>query len=716
LWHAPDHYSTTSKKTPKTMSANNATSLHVAATNLPSTQTKTNGSASGLQSSPMLANVTNKPHAKNPKTTNSFKSQQMKKIKPLHPLSGGSPTDVDSAYCTEVARRSVARAALHLGMEGMEGMALDALTSVYLGYMDMVGSTISTMVESSGRSSAHVNAYDAINAIEDCTAPAAAQLTSACGGVVGTSSVIDNDDENTENGDDESNQYATEECQVSGWEELAKFLFGSDWYSIPLEGDGDDEALRLANAKIGFIYGKNSLSTKKSGLTVNSNGAKKPGGKTILPKMPESSATLTGTTVKGKQISNFVSAAAASGGEKSVSFAGDLQSSFVATNNATNTPTVGEGRWNAPYLGQLAPFPLVSSAKSIANPHRMEGTNAVLSLHDLAMEVEACRGRGLGLVGDKKGLGPLTKRPKKGSSGGSSSSSKSNGDKTNIGRSLPSTAKNVTDPRFSAEFFEKAQLAEERAMRAELRIPQDVYFGGDRLWGCIRNNDDSMDTDKDDKEDGKKSMSTEAAKSTSSKDVTTKVTFGVSSKAPQTADAFVNSQQKEQDQNKPTDIWMPPYVPIFLPAFPPSSSSETGPDGFSSSVAASQIMGKVFDHASYRREKRKLRMSESNPMARGASEGLAELSVVSDSKSLRRSVIGLGKSPGLSYWGSDWLNSYGADGGKESRNGLSNINLPAVSVTPGVTGKNGSDPQAVAPLGRASGSRVSKILEGSMNI
>lgn len=581
---------------------------------------------------------------------------------------------------------------------------------------DQVGSTISTMVESSGRSSAHVNAYDAINAIEYCTAPAAAQLTSACGGVVRTSSVIDNDDENAENVDDESNQYAMEECQASGWEGLATFLFGSDWFSIPLEGDGDDEALRLANAKIGFIYGKSSLSTKKPGLAFDTNGAKKPGGKSLLPKMPESSATSAGTTVKGKQISNLVSAAAASGGEKSVSFAGDLQSSFVATNNATNTPTVGEGRWNAPYLGQLAPFPLVSSTKSIANPHRMEGTNAVLSLHDLAMEVEACRGRGFGLVGDKKGLGPLTKRAKKGSSGGSSSSSKSNGDKTKIGRSLPSTTKNATDPKISAEIFEKAQLAEERAIRAELRIPQDVNFGGDRLWGCIRDNDDSLETDKDDKNDGKKSMSTEAAKLTSSKDVTTKVTFDVSCKAPRTADAVFNSQQKEQDQNTPTDIWMPPYVPIFLPAFPTSSSSETGPDGISSSVAASQIMGKVFDHASYRREKRKLRMSESNPMAWGASQGSAELSAVSDSKSLRRSVICLGKSPESSYWGSDWLNSNGADGGKESRNGLNNMNLPAVSVTPGVTGKNGSDPQAVAPLGRASGSRVSKILEGSMNI
>lgn len=42
------------------------------------------------------------------------------------------------SYCTEIARRSVARAALHLGIQGMEGEALDVLGSVLLGYMEMV--------------------------------------------------------------------------------------------------------------------------------------------------------------------------------------------------------------------------------------------------------------------------------------------------------------------------------------------------------------------------------------------------------------------------------------------------------------------------------------------------------------------------------------------------------------------------------------------------
>ena len=53
-------------------------------------------------------------------------------------LSGGAPTDADASYCTEIARRSVARAALHLGLEGMDGEALDVLGSLLLGYMDEV--------------------------------------------------------------------------------------------------------------------------------------------------------------------------------------------------------------------------------------------------------------------------------------------------------------------------------------------------------------------------------------------------------------------------------------------------------------------------------------------------------------------------------------------------------------------------------------------------
>ena len=67
--------------------------------------------------------------------------QQMQKndtLSSVVALSGGSTTDNDNSYCTEIARRVVARGALHLGLEGMEGEALDVLGNVLLGYMEMV--------------------------------------------------------------------------------------------------------------------------------------------------------------------------------------------------------------------------------------------------------------------------------------------------------------------------------------------------------------------------------------------------------------------------------------------------------------------------------------------------------------------------------------------------------------------------------------------------
>jgi hypothetical protein len=44
----------------------------------------------------------------------------------------------DSLYTTSLAHRSVARAALHLGIEGMETKALEALGGVLVDYVERV--------------------------------------------------------------------------------------------------------------------------------------------------------------------------------------------------------------------------------------------------------------------------------------------------------------------------------------------------------------------------------------------------------------------------------------------------------------------------------------------------------------------------------------------------------------------------------------------------
>ena len=85
-----------------------------------------------------------------------------------------------------------------------------------------IGSTISNNVELSGRSSAHVNIYDVIHAIEECTYPAADPSAS-----IVTSS----------NGAQSNNNGAASSLDSGGWEGLASFLFGPDWHLIPLEGE-----------------------------------------------------------------------------------------------------------------------------------------------------------------------------------------------------------------------------------------------------------------------------------------------------------------------------------------------------------------------------------------------------------------------------------------------------------------------------------------------
>ena len=111
----------------------------------------------------------------------------------------------EDVFNHEVAKRSVARAALHLGVERMSEEALDVMGDVLLEYLKKVGSTLSQMVESSNRTSAHTNVLDAIRAIDMCTSPAAVHQIHVAG-------------------DGE-----TRASTGVGWKDLACFLLGPDW-------------------------------------------------------------------------------------------------------------------------------------------------------------------------------------------------------------------------------------------------------------------------------------------------------------------------------------------------------------------------------------------------------------------------------------------------------------------------------------------------------
>ncbi|GAX14742.1 hypothetical protein FisN_11Hh286 [Fistulifera solaris] len=108
-------------------------------------------------------------------------------------------------YCTLIARRAVARAALHLGVTDLTAEALHVLSDVLLEFLGRLGRTISHTVEASGRSSAHANVLDALRAVELCTTTAVTQVHHR-----------PSDDHPVTTSD-------------TSWKGLAAFLFGPDW-------------------------------------------------------------------------------------------------------------------------------------------------------------------------------------------------------------------------------------------------------------------------------------------------------------------------------------------------------------------------------------------------------------------------------------------------------------------------------------------------------
>lgn len=567
----------------------------------------------------------------------------------------GSSADSDAAFCSEVARRSVARAALHLGIEGMDGEALDALGSVLLGYMESVGSTIATHVESSGRSSAHSNAYDALNSVDFCTAPAAEQMNSSPSALPASFS------EQVPLPDDVRIKQLIEKGFGGSWEGLAKFLFGDDWFSIPL---GGEEV--AANGKSGYTTAAGG--TLKNSTTLQSNGKssngvlpkKTPGGKAFLPKKPNSndmpiSNTVT-TSGKGKQLPEA----------KSVAF--NRQDSITPGGGAdiaapTGGTTDGVRRWNAPYLGNIKPFPTVSNASQIANPHRLDGSSIPLSFHDLATEIEACR------------------------------------DPPNAKRQRTDLAK---------EKKEKAAARQEEEKDVEIRrkhkLPDEIFADRGTIWGVI-----------DGRSSGAKRRASYARRSSSS------IKSNVNVSEP-TGDGGVGTYPYAGDDR-------PSYVPNFFPAFPSDRTTALVNERLAFKASSSVVMGNVMKRAMSREPT----LPVVPPADVNGDAAQLEKQETCQRDSVRQALVNLGKkSVGQSYWGSHPFEEEGGgteEGRPSSPSKMSTANrLTGIAVATGEgntgtpsssnkKGGGGGDANAaqVRTFARASGARVSKILEGSIS-
>ena len=205
----------------------------------------------------------------------------------------------DDMYCHLTARRSVATAALRLGLQRMSEEALDSVAGVLIGYVERIGETLAASVEASGRSSAHCHAWDALRAIEQCTEPAVWRMhltdtttanttttttaaagqqsaqsqqqqptngasvsgtaaddslnnassvttttttngeaagTSATGGDNSNGAPTNTNNNSNQNGDHPSSKIMTDPAEVLSWKGLAAFCFGPQW-SEPITED-----------------------------------------------------------------------------------------------------------------------------------------------------------------------------------------------------------------------------------------------------------------------------------------------------------------------------------------------------------------------------------------------------------------------------------------------------------------------------------------------
>uniref|UniRef100_A0A7S1V7E7 Bromodomain associated domain-containing protein n=1 Tax=Grammatophora oceanica TaxID=210454 RepID=A0A7S1V7E7_9STRA len=140
----------------------------------------------------------------------------------------------DLCYTHELARRSAARAALHLGIDSCSEEALGVMADVLVAYIERVGEAMSKLVEASGRSSQHCNLLDAVKAIETATPS----------GLMSQLHLLQ--DDGTPNGDSGSQPHPSTLNLGNKWQDLAVFLWGPEWNRQSTRGPGS-----AAGGKVG---------------------------------------------------------------------------------------------------------------------------------------------------------------------------------------------------------------------------------------------------------------------------------------------------------------------------------------------------------------------------------------------------------------------------------------------------------------------------------
>ena len=623
----------------------------------------------------------------------------------------------DQVYCFEIARRAVGRAAIHLGIETMTEESLNVLADVLLAYLNRLGKTMSHLVESSGRTSAHVNILDAFQAVEVVAAPAVQRLhlmdnsddmqegvigqehlfgssaavavAAKAGGAGGSSSTSSGQ---AAGGAAPSGGTAAAKANGSsvagldgltnpGWQGLAAFCFGPNWH----EKKGDEEEYMDATSSSGGVDADGDPGNRGGGA-----GGGKRGPSAIVPTEDDGTGVGRGGGIDQGTINK-------------------------------------DGGWEAPYLDEVPHFPQAVRWRC-ANPHPLP-PHVALSLHNyvgLSEEEEDfhrhphlaisrddntnLKTQQLVNVADQD----LASLPDSVFSWGSlmaqhqRQTKRKLGDITEAGNVNVGTGEDFVAMDIDASSPTASPPSKKMKLDDGTADPSKAGgVGGDKgSAGDESGNKKATQKDGDAKGGVGKAGndSKNAAKNKKRKVGGTGGSPGVGDGIDANGDEAVTQPKMSHDLQ---------YVPFFYPPAPATTLSTKGRTVVDSSTAV--IGGGINDTHP---------LSESGPSgaeSSGASKGdrSDETSNVNTSTDIahnvRSSLVQLGH-----YWGSGWEAQESSSSRDATESAVAILSAKDLTVKVPLGRVDGSGQQqlsssTIVPLGRASGSRVSRILEGSMD-
>lgn len=704
----------------------------------------------------------------------------------------------DDVFCLEIARRSVARAALHLGIENMTEECLNVLGDVLLSYLQRLGKTLAYSVESSGRSSAHTNVLDALNSIELCTSPAILRMH------ISHQQEEENEEENSENQQlqpqqssqitnnnpnmsdtptngsripNGANNNTNGSCTASNnagkndassfichdshtrWQGLAAFCFGMNWdqknISNPLIEEGRSQQGGQQNSSsLGGKQGPSSLLNGNSGdgtgthingvqlfSTSNKKGWIAPYPDEIQP-FPISSWDNTNGN-DAKDVSSSITTSCTVANNNNPNARHSDTKTFVKTKTANPHSLPSQIAWSLHGIIKHENETNTNTSMNCDDKEEIKSLDQRLQLlPDAAfITTDASNERPWGGIYKDHttyAINHYADLENKRNNHDTNNNNNSGSSKRKVDSMLSNDdGKGGND---SSSLLNKDEQDKKNSNTAtKVSNAKDNAAIGDKNDGSKSTGADTSPPKKKVKIDDKKGIKSSSliANNNSKSNSNTS-----SSNAAVAAVILFRQQQnsnEELEQKRKVELQAnyekykhyPQYVPVFYPSLPTRGGKGSGA-GSSMASGGKTVLDIIKNELDNEERELKFKNANNSNIAKQEQQHQSSSDIKSASFGLRSALVDLGQS----YWGSGWdaapasktTKKGSTAGGRLSSKGISGEKLTVPLGRPtsaaattkqggrtGSNGKNNANKDLIIPLGRASGSRVSRILEGSMD-